>query len=110
MPLVKRIPKRGFTHVKRVRMEIVNLGALERFPAGSVVDPVALAAQGVIGDAGRPVKILGDGALTHPLVVKAHGFSQSAAARIVKAGGEAQRLPHAGRAGPRPHGQRLSLG
>ena len=92
MALVKRIPKRGFTHVKP-HLEVVNLGFLERFPAGSVVDPVALAAHGLIRDAGRSVKILGDGTLTHPLVVKAHGFSQSAAARIVEAGGEVHRLP-----------------
>ena len=94
MAMVYRIPKRGFTHVKHVRTEIVNLRALaSRFPAGAVVDPAALAAHGLIRGAGRSVKILGDGTLTHPLVVKAHGFSQMAAARIVEAGGQAQTLP-----------------
>ena len=93
MAMVYRIPKRGFTHLKAVRMEVVNLRSLARFAAGAVVDPAALASHGLIRDAGRPVKILGDGTLTHPLVVKAHGFSQTAAARIAEAGGQAQTLP-----------------
>ncbi len=93
MPLIKRIPKRGFTHVSPTRSEVVNLGRLERFAAGSVVDPAALAAQGLIRSARKRVKILGEGTLTHPLVVKAHGFSQSAADQITKAGGEVHTLP-----------------
>ena len=92
MPLVKRIPKRGFTHVSP-EVEIVNVGHLERFAAGTVVDPALLAAHGLIEDAGRVVKILGGGALTHPLVVKAHEFSQRAAAHIAQTGGEVHRLP-----------------
>ena len=93
MALVYRIPKRGFTHVKAVRMEVVNLRSLARFAAGSVVDPAALASHGLIRGAGRLVKILGDGTVSHPLVVKAHGFSQTAAARIVEAGGQTHTLP-----------------
>lgn len=91
MALVKRIPKRGFTHEKAA-IEVVNLGRLERFAPGTVVDPALLAQHGLIR-AGRVVKVLGEGALTHPLVVKAHGFSQTAAARIAQAGGEVHRLP-----------------
>lgn len=94
MALVYRIPKRGFTHVKAVKVEVVNLRSLAaRFAAGSVVDPAAMASHGLIRGPGRLVKILGDGALTHPLVVKAHRFSQTAAARIVEAGGQAETLP-----------------
>lgn len=92
MPLIKRIPKRGFTHVKAVEIEIVNVGRLERFAAGAIVDPQALASQGLIRNARRQVKILGAGSVTHPLVVKAHQFSASAAALITKAGGEVHRL------------------
>ncbi|OGX39401.1 MAG: 50S ribosomal protein L15 [Omnitrophica WOR_2 bacterium RIFCSPHIGHO2_02_FULL_68_15] len=93
MAMVYRIPKRGFTHVKHVRTEVVNLRSLARFAAGSVVDPAALASHGLIRGADCTVKILGDGTVTHPLVVKAHGFSQTAAARIVEAGGQAQTIP-----------------
>lgn len=92
MPLVKRIPKRGFIHVKKVRTEVVNLHSLAGFAAGSVVDPAALAAKGLIPDANKRVKILGDGALTQALTVKAHSFSQTALARIAEAGGQAQTL------------------
>lgn len=90
MAMVYRIPKRGFIHVKAVRTEVVNLRALARFAAGSVVDPAALADAGLIPDAGCRVKILGDGTLAHALIVKAHRFSQTAAARITAAGGQAQ--------------------
>jgi len=102
MPLVYRIPKRGFTHVSPV-VEIVNIGRLARFAAGAVVDPAALAACGMIPDPAGVVKILGAGTLTHPLVVKAHGFSRSAAAHIVQAGGEVHRIappPSRGPKGP----------
>ncbi|MBI4227829.1 MAG: 50S ribosomal protein L15 [Candidatus Omnitrophica bacterium] len=100
MPLVFRIPKRGFTHVKAVTVEVVNLRALAaRFAAGAVVDPAALAARGLIRGAGRVVKILGDGALPHPLIVKAHRFSKTAAARITEAGGQAQTVSPAPPAG-----------
>lgn len=92
MALVKRIPKRGFTAYPTREVEVVNVGRLARFSAGAVVDPAALAACGLIRDPGRLVKILGAGTLTQPLVVKAHGFSRSAAERIVKAGGQVERL------------------
>lgn len=92
MPLVKRIPKRGFHH-EGPAVEIVNIGRLERFSAGTVVDPAALAAAGLIRKAGDVVKILGHGTLTRSLVVKAHGFSQGAEQQIQKAGGQVERLP-----------------
>ncbi|MBI4313692.1 MAG: 50S ribosomal protein L15 [Candidatus Omnitrophica bacterium] len=98
MPLVKRIPKRGFAHAPNVEYQIVNLNRLEKLAAGTVVDPASLAAQGLIRNAARAVKILGDGKLTHPLIIKAHGFSEKAAEQIKKAGGEAHRLPLAHRA------------
>lgn len=87
MPLIRRIPKRGFTHVAKIAVEVVNLGRLARFAAGTVVDPPLLASHGLIRDAARVVKILGTGSLTHPLVVKAHAFSERAAAHIVQQGG-----------------------
>ena len=93
MALVKRIPKRGFTHVSSITFEIVNVGRLERFAAGTVVDPGVLASHGLIRNARRRVKILGEGALTDPLAVKAHALSKSASDRIPKAGGEVHQLP-----------------
>lgn len=93
MAAIYRIPKRGFTHAKATAYEIVNVGRLDRFAAGTVVDPALLATHGLIRAPSRAVKILGEGRLTHPLVVKAHGFSQRAEAAIREAGGEPQRLP-----------------
>jgi len=93
MPLVKRLPKRGFHPWAAREMEIVNVGSLDRFPAGAVVDPPRMHEQGLIRDAGCHVKILGKGTLTQPLVVNAHGFSRGAQRSIVQAGGEIHRLP-----------------
>lgn len=92
MALIYRTPKRGFIHAPNVEYQIVNLERLEKFPAGTVVDPASLATQGLIRDARSAVKILGDGDITRPLIVKAHGFSERAAAQIAKAGGEVHRL------------------
>ena len=93
MPLIRRVPKRGFTHLKRLPVEIVNLRDLNRFPAGSVVDPAALAEAGLVRSGGGVrVKILGEGTLAHPLNVKAHRFSESALEKIAQAGGSAEKL------------------
>ena len=93
MPLVRRVPKRGFTHLRRVPVEIVNVKELNRFPAGSVVDPAVLAEAGLVRcSKGIRVKILGDGTLSHPLTVKAHQFSKSASEKIVHAQGSCQQL------------------
>ena len=89
-PLIRRIPKRGFNHVPRVKVEIVNLSELNRFASGSVVDPAVLTQAGLIGAHRGIVKILGEGALAHPLTVKAHRFSASALAKIAAAGGTAE--------------------
>ena len=87
MPLVRRIPKRGFHHVRSVSIQVVNLKELNRFSAGTVVDPALLAENRLVGTARHPVKILGEGDLTRALKVRAQGFSQSAQKKIAGAGG-----------------------
>jgi large subunit ribosomal protein L15 len=87
MPLIRRVPKRGFTNIFRKEFVIVNIGLLERFPAGSEITPELLLAEGVISKLGDGLKILGDGALTRKLVVKAHKFSHKAQQLIEGAGG-----------------------
>jgi large subunit ribosomal protein L15 len=86
MPLQRRLPKRGFRRPQREELAIVNLGQLERFADGGVVDPPVLVEHGLIRK-GRAVKVLGQGELTKRLAVKAHAFSASAKARIEAAGG-----------------------
>lgn len=92
MPLIRRVPKRGFTHIPRMPIAVVNLEKLEQFPAGSAVDPAFLADHGLSRKTGVLVKILGEGALTHALTVKAHRFSKSALEKIKSVGGTAEVL------------------
>ncbi len=91
MPLIRRLPKVGFQSPGRVEYVPVNVGQLEVFEAGTVVDPAALRDRGLArGPVGSRIKVLGDGELTKPLTVRAHAFSRTAAAKISAAGGTAE--------------------
>jgi large subunit ribosomal protein L15 len=91
MPLVRRIPKRGFSN-KRFRVEyaVVNLVSLEKhFDTGTEVSLKELKEKGLVKKR-LPVKILGTGGLTKSLTVKVDAFSESAIAKIKAAGGKAE--------------------
>jgi len=93
MRLAIRSPKRGFNNIFRTEYAIVNLGTLEEaFEAGAVVDADAIVAAGILKKTLAGVKILGDGALTKALTVKASKFSAAAKAAIEAAGGTAIEL------------------
>ncbi len=94
LPFYRRLPfKRGFTRWNRVEYNEVNVGVLaEKFPAGAVVTPEALAEAGLLHNKRWPVAILGDGELPVALTVKAHRFTASAKAKIEAAGGTAETL------------------
>ena len=88
MPLVRRIPKRGFCNIFRVEFQVVNLRDLERvFTDGDTVSIEALVDKGLVRHRKRPVKVLGEGDLSKKLTVQVHKFSGSAKAGIEKAGG-----------------------
>lgn len=88
MPLVRRIPKRGFTNIFRVEYQVVNLRDLDRvFGDGDEVSVETMVEKGLARGGKRLVKVLGDGDLAKKLTVKAHKFSASARAGIEKAGG-----------------------
>ena len=88
MPLTRRVPKRGFNNIFRKEYAIVNLCTLEEnFEAGATVDAEALLAKGILKKTLTGVKILGDGALTKQLTVKAAKFSATAKTAIEAAGG-----------------------
>ena len=88
MPLIRRIPKRGFNNTRfGTRYIAVNLESLNQFENGARVDVAALKAAGLANGPGDGVKILGDGDLTKKLTVCAHAFSASARAKIEAKGG-----------------------
>jgi large subunit ribosomal protein L15 len=93
MPLHRRVPKRGFNNA-RFRREYaeVNLGRLEVFEAGTIVNPELLVRHGIVKRHHDRVKILGNGELTKALTVQAHRFSARAKERIDGLGGRAELL------------------
>lgn len=91
MPLVRRMPKRGFNNNRhRTAYLPVNLADLNVFEAGSTVDEAALRAAGLANGTGLGVKILGSGELTRALNVRVSAYSTAAKAAIEKLGGTAQ--------------------
>jgi large subunit ribosomal protein L15 len=90
MPLIRRLPKRGFTNIFKKEYAIINVEALERCEPGQEVTPALLVAMGLIRSRHSGVKILGMGALTKALTIHAHKFSQSAVTKIEAAGGKVQ--------------------
>lgn len=97
MPLVRRIPKRGFTSPFRTEYQVVNVDVLGKLSSdgkvqGGIITPEVLAKLGVVKKASAPVKILGNGELSTRLDVSAHAFSKSAQEKIEKAGGKAQTI------------------
>jgi large subunit ribosomal protein L15 len=96
MPLIRRIPKRGFNNASHaIRYIPVNLTQLNQFDAGATVDEVALRNLGLANGKGAGIKILGNGELTKKLTVSAHAFSASARAKIEKLGGSCQVIARA---------------
>lgn len=90
MPLQRRLPKRGFHNPFRIEMSVVNITQLEAFASGAEVTPESLIAQGLVRGKNPRIKILGDGSLSKPLTVKAHGFSAKAKEKIEASGGKTE--------------------
>ena len=88
MPLIRRMPKRGFNNARHtVEFIPVNLDALNRFDDGARVDETALRSLGLANGRLVRIKILGTGDLTRKLTVSAHAFSASARSKIEAKGG-----------------------
>jgi len=88
MPLLRRMPKRGFNNANfKTKFAVVNLDALNAFEDGATVDEQTLLAAGVIRRPYDQVKILGSGELTKKLTITAHKASETAKAAIEKSGG-----------------------
>ena len=94
MPLVRRVPKRGFNNKFALSVATVNVSDLEQaFDAGDEVTPATLREKSLAKCRYDILKILGDGQLTKKLKVSAHRFSQAAREKIEQAGGEVHLLP-----------------
>ena len=94
MPLQRRLPKFGFTNLKRVEFKAINLSTLEELAAKKSLSEVTvdtLVAAGFVSTKDK-VKILGNGSVSKALTVKAHAFSKSAEAAITAAGGSVEKL------------------
>lgn len=88
--LVRRIPKRGFKNIFGITYDIVNVGDMDLFEDGSSIGPEELKKAGLARSNSRYIKILGEGEIDKPLVVRAHAFSGSAKQKIEDAGGKAE--------------------
>ncbi len=87
-PFIRRIPKRGFTHVFKKYYAVVNLSVLGGLNEKEI-SPEKLLKSGLVKDLGAGLKILGDGELKGAITVHAHKFSAQAKEKIEKAGGKA---------------------
>jgi large subunit ribosomal protein L15 len=103
MPLIRRIPKRGFNNARHTTRYLpVNLEALNLFEDGTRVDEAALRGAGLANGRGAGIKILGDGELTRKLTVSAHAFSASAKAKIEAKGGACELVTAKAPEAPKP--------
>ena len=90
MPLVRRVPKRGFNNIFAKPLTAINLAVLNRFEDGAVVDAAALIEKGIISSCPYGLKVLANGNLTKNITVKAAAFSESAKEKIEQPGGKAE--------------------
>ncbi|MGB2601897.1 MAG: 50S ribosomal protein L15 [Candidatus Omnitrophota bacterium] len=97
MPLIRRIPKRGFTNKWRKEWNIVNIGTLQNMDSiedGAVIDKVLLLGEKILKKKRLPLKVLGKGKLTKSVTVKANSFSETAKKAIEEAGGKIEVLAY----------------
>lgn len=93
MPLIRRLPKFGFTNPFRKAYAIVNLKRLSEVEGTGTITPQALIDAGLVKRKTLPIKILGGGELKKPIIVQAHKFSKSAETKIQAAGGRIEVIP-----------------
>ncbi|MCK4524490.1 50S ribosomal protein L15 [candidate division WOR-3 bacterium] len=82
MPLIRRVPKRGFKNVNRIEYQIVNVNMLNIYEDGALITKETLKEKNLISKTSQPVKILGQGDLERKLTVKVDKVSATAKAKI----------------------------
>jgi len=90
MPLIRRIPKRGFRKRPKKGYHVINLEDLAVLKKETSITPELLREKKSLKGPMNFLKILGDGDISVPLNIKAHAFSKSAKAKIEKAGGKCE--------------------
>lgn len=95
MRLYRRLPKRGFNNRNRIVNDVVNLEDLKRIDAKNEITVDLLRAVGLVHGPDPRVKILGDGEVTAAYVIKVHGVSAGARAKLEAMGGKIEIIPHA---------------
>jgi len=92
MPLTRRLPKRGFTNIFKKTYAVVNLKDLSRLGQRDIVDIEALIEAGLVKKIQNGVKVLGEGEVTHPLILRVNAVSKAAKSKIEAAGGKVEIL------------------
>ena len=95
MPLIRKLPKRGFSKRPRRGHHIINLDALKSLKKETSITPQLLKEKEIIKGPVNFIKILGNGEVSVPLNIKAHAFSKSAQSKIKNAGGKCEIIPNA---------------
>ena len=94
VPFLRKIPKRGFYHKKKINFQIVNLGDIDKkFSENQEVSPKTLYEKNLIKDKNGYVKVLARGDLSRPLSFSAHQFSRGAKEKIAASGSRIQEIP-----------------
>lgn len=92
MPIHRRLPKRGFTNIFRKQIATVNIRDLSRFETGSLVDEAALIRCGLIKGRKDGIKLLGQGNIKYPLIIRVNDISKGARDKIEAIGGKIEVL------------------
>jgi len=90
MPLIRRLPKRGFTNIFRKSYDVINVRDLNRFESETIVDVDTLLKSGLVKNLSHGIKILGQGEIAKPLTVRVHKISKGARSKIEKVGGKVE--------------------
>ncbi|MFQ5827342.1 MAG: 50S ribosomal protein L15 [Dehalococcoidia bacterium] len=92
-PLIKSLPrKRGFTNIFRTEYSTINVARLSMFEPGTEVTPELMVERRLVKNLKRPIKVLGDGEVRGPLVVRANRFTTAAREKIEAGGGRAEEI------------------
>lgn len=92
MPIQRRLPKRGFTNINKIKFQVLNVGDLKKLKGVKEVTPEVLYKKGAISSRRLPVKILGRGEIKKEMSISANAFSKTAIEKIEGAGGRITKL------------------